>query len=258
MIRRKPPSGKKPVSKRIIIASLIKFQDKLEYLQDLQNGLLYMNTLRFFKELAGKDDFRGDRYEGLVAWYQPDRITIRINDHEIGSESLAAPVALQMDRVLSLNAFCMYSLSFRADQKIRADQLQEFEDSLRIHRANFGAAKYMLLTTNTTEFRQRVKQALQQAKRRGEISRYGMGLVEYFDDRTFHGKFDEGQWGFIKRKYFEPQKEYRIVVDAGSKDKEPFRLQIGDVSDITMITTPEDFNKGLKVLPPSSRGGNKS
>ncbi|MCS6937178.1 MAG: hypothetical protein NZ610_01215 [Candidatus Bipolaricaulota bacterium] len=242
---------KEPEVDRIIIASLIKFQDKLEYLEDLQRGKLYMNTLRFFMELAEKDNFRGDRYEGLVAWYQPDRVTIKIIDQEIDGKSLAAPVALQMNCVLNLNAFCMYTLSFNANQKIRADQLQEFEDSLRIHKANFGHAKNMLITTNTKEFLERVRKALQEAQKRGRIYKYSMGLVNYFDDTTFHGNFDERLWGFIKRRYFAPQKEYRIIVDAGSKDKEPFELQIGDCRDITIITTPEDFNKGLKVLPPS-------
>ena len=145
----------------------------------------------------------------------------------------------------------MYSLSFKADQEIREDQLQEFQNSLKIDQRNFGLGKYVLVT-ETEAFVNRVKTALKKSRENGDIKWWAMHLASYFDHKTFSGKFEEEKWGFIKRNIFAAQKEYRIIVDAGSKDKEPFKLQIGDISDITEIMTTECLNRTLKVSLPSS------
>ena len=208
-----------------------------------------MNTLRYFKDVAesSEDGFRGDRFEGLAAWWQPDKVSLTIAGRKIDSKSLAAPIALYMDDILNRNVFCMYSIDFKANQAIREDQIQEFQDSLKIHQRGFGLGKYVLVTYETEVFVNRVRTALNKAHKTVVY-----GLVTYFDHKTFSGKFEEKEWGFIKRNIFAAQKEYRIIVDAGSKDKEPFKLQIGDIGDITEIMTTERFNRTLKVSIPSS------
>ena len=87
---------------------------------------------------------------------------------------------------------------------------------------------------------------------REKCFRIARGLVEYFDEQEFHGSLDADKVGFYKRSTYEFQNEYRFLVDSDVSPESPFWLEVGDLSDITMIMTPEEFNESALKNPQPS------
>ncbi|MBF7055100.1 hypothetical protein IOC61_17520, partial [Halomonas sp. KAO] len=143
--------------------------------------------------------------------------------------------------------------------QIPEDQVERFKASLAIHRSNFGLGQYCVVITNSREFIARIEATL-----REKCFRIARGLVECFDEHEFHGTLDADKVGFYKRSVYEVQSEYRFLVDSDVSAESSFWLEVGDLSDITMIMTPEEFNENLEVEfhaqqghaadAPSSRG----
>jgi len=77
-----------------------------------------------------------------------------------------------------------------------------------------------------------------------------LGLVEYFNEHEYHGNFPLEKHGFHKRSFFSHQREYRILVNTHCSLSGPHTLNIGDLSDIALLTTPEDFKKQLQISLP--------
>ena len=50
--------------------------------------------------------------------------------------------------------------------------------------------------------------------------------------------------------------EYRVAVERQAPSTEPYTLSVGDLSDIAVVTTPEEVNRELKLtLPDGSTAG---
>ena len=75
-----PRDCERPAGK-LMILFLVKFLNKEAHVRDLLDGKIYVNRLSWFKrmEAAGVSG-RLDRHEGAVAWHQPDRVNLVIND----------------------------------------------------------------------------------------------------------------------------------------------------------------------------------
>ena len=57
---------------------LVKFQNQ-PYADSLyKEGLIYMNPLSYFQKLED-NNLRGDMYENLAAWWQPNKTNVFIN-----------------------------------------------------------------------------------------------------------------------------------------------------------------------------------
>lgn len=91
----------------------VKTFEKQEYADQFLDGLLYMNTLDYFVRLEEDEDSgRGDRYEGVDSWLQPNEIQIEVNGVVLNSADLAGPVSIQMHHHLVKNVFCMHASYF--------------------------------------------------------------------------------------------------------------------------------------------------
>ena len=99
-----------------------------------------------------------------------------------------------------------------------------------------------MIITDTAEFINRIESEINS---RQEIVKYGWGLVEYVNKDNYHG--DMG----ISRKFsvFEYQNEYRIAIKTEHKEKKPYILDIGDISDISIVGKTSELKGKLKVMP---------
>jgi hypothetical protein len=194
-----------------------------EHMDHFRTGMLYMNTLSYFRELEA-DMARGDRCEGLDSILQPkdlgeafiDSGLPTIGRFNINPEDLAGPIRISKNRTLTCNLFCLYTLANPVKDSLFPKEHQWFGDSL-------------VLITNTQEFLNRVSSAAAEQR----LPMKG-ALVEYFDENTYSG----GVGRFKKSSRFAYQNEFRIAIETGLD--EVFKFQIGDLHDVTSEVIPFD------------------
>ena len=162
----------------------------------------------------------------------------------IPAGDIAAPILLHSNDLAAKNAFCMYSLNSRTHSSGNDTSLAGLKAALRIDRRCYAFGEHCVVLTNATEFIERVIAAF----RRDGLKCIQLGPVEYFDDATYSGRLDTPGLGFMKRKAFEWQSEYRILVDIGRSEPSPHVLEVGDLSDIVVRLTTSEFNDQLEVV----------
>ncbi|NYS62240.1 hypothetical protein [Vreelandella salicampi] len=97
-----------------------------------------------------------------------------------------------------------------------------------------------------SQFIERCKSAIEKLNFHGNL-----GLVDYFNEHEFHGNMPEGdKLGYQKRSLFSHQREYRVKIDTNRPEPSPYILEVGDLSDIAVITTPKEFNAQLELKLP--------
>ena len=216
------------------ILCLVKFGSR-ENMEDFRrNGTMYMNTVAYFRTLEGMGDI-GDVHEALEACYQSDRISINITPQNGQSILLTAKNGLTGQVLARVNAsdaqniFCMYAIRYCGKKPVIDPR--NFEN---------GRDTYVCIT-NGSMFLERVRTAAKTARLRisGE-------LVKYVPKDDHHGSMGV----FKKFATHQHQSEYRFVVSPGVS--EPYRLILGDISDITIIGTSKDINDHVELveLPP--------
>jgi hypothetical protein len=206
-----------------------------EHMEMLRKGLLYMNSLAFFKLLEA-DPARSDPYEGTDSIIQPFDIAEFILDPHIpgldpfhvhgAPDGLVGPVRIALNRTSSCNILCMFAVNRLIEAPIFPKSRQWFGDSF-------------VLFTDIREFFTRLEAV---AKRQG-LKVEGRP-VEYYDETKYSGRTGR----FRKPSIYSHQSEYRIVVEPGVDG--PFRFEIGDLSDITSEVIPLDVaDEALKFSP---------
>lgn len=229
------------------IFAFVKLFENRSHAEDFVNGKLFMNTIRSFKEYKDESgELRGDEYEGIIALYQPDKIgEIKFGGHTISASDLAAPIVVHGNHLLDHNVFCIYSLNSRGHDTVSAETLLEFKRTLELHESCFGLGKFCVVILNASKFIERCKSAVEKLNFNGNL-----GLVDYFNEHDFHGNMPENQLGYQKRSLFSHQREYRIKIDTMRSIPGTYFLEVGDLSDIAVITTPNEFNKQLELKLP--------
>ena len=223
------------------IMFLVKFFETREYANGFMSGRLYANRLSYFKKIEDAGDtHRGDKYEGTVVWGQPGRIQIEINGHDM-SNDLAGPASLSLNRLDHFNVVCFYAGYIRNYSPTLTED--EIKNQLIIPRKCEEFGQYAVVIKDNAEFFNRVKRATN-AKNYREMH----GLVKYYDPDTFHGHFPGISGAFRKQEKFSYEQEYRIVIETGIAGSCPLVLDVGDISDITMLSNIQEINQNLQVI----------
>lgn len=127
---------------------------------------------------------------------------------------------------IKANIYCMYAL--------REPAGPQFVDPL-----NFRFGDTFAIFTDGDEFLRRVRNAAETA---------GLNLhwhlVQYIDEREHQGEMGP----FRKRLRFSHQSELRIAIIPGID--EPYRLYVGDLSDIILTGPLPELNSLLRFQPP--------
>ncbi len=234
-----------------MVVFLAKVFQEAKHAEDFLNGKMYLNSLAYFKRIED-GGVRGDEDEGAIMLQREGLIieltatnratgeidTIRMSGHE-----LTSPLVMRPERFDHINVFCMYAGHTGALKSISEQNVLELKKQLAIPDDCAQLGKYAVLITNVREFLGRVKAG---AKRQ----EYGVcgGLVRYYDPQigSLPTKSEIGTI-FTKRREYEYQKEFRIVIDTGTKDGNPVTLCIGKIHDIAMQISTSDINRPLRV-----------
>jgi len=213
------------------VFAIIKFQS-LEYIKALQAGKLYMNHVHFFKNIEEKH-VRKDIYEGLDKCFQPSQSKLIIGDHEIKSDHIVSPILCEKFIPEFTNIFCFFAVT--------TDLITD-KNIINIDERLYDFGDYFLIPTDTAEFFYRIESEI---KRKQEIVKCRGDLVEYVNKDDYHGDMRI----FRKFSVFEYQNEYRIAIKTEHKEKKPYILDIGDISDISTVGKTSELEGRLKVMP---------
>lgn len=221
------------------IYTLVKLYDEPEYVDDLRSGYLFMRKLKEFSKMEETAVKRGDSLEGICTYLQSDLAYIIIGDHKV--EGLIGAITGSLTKTEEAFVFSMYASHNGNYTTFTDNEIDEFHESLHINKDAMALGSEMLLITNVEEFLKRVWKAFEK-----ENICCRRGLVRYFEPSTTHKNIPKGEEGFWKRNEFECQNEYRFIANIPSVNATE-RFFIGDISDISMVTTPEYFNSNMQI-----------
>lgn len=217
---------------------LSKIFQKKEYMNDFLDGKLYMNCLGFFKKVEDTESKKFDSKEAVRSYLQPDDLKIVIEYEDIiinlDNKDLAGPLIIQDNEYNNLKIICFYSPFIDYSNLVDSQKNLKITNKMK---NDFG--EHVILIRDFIEFSQRLEAAI---KINENISTFTYKKVDYFPD-TFHGSFDAEDIPFKKHEEFSFQKEFRIVARTIQHDENPFILNLGDLRDICLPCTVEQFNE---------------
>jgi hypothetical protein len=184
-----------------------------KFVKDFLNGNIYLNTDDFFTKVDSSDKVRFDLAEGADQSRQVKEIAIADKSGDyIPIEGLINPVIYRSANKDPINILCMYAYNNKPD------------DFFDVSNLSFGDEA--IIITDLKEFIRRLKNA---AKSLSKTLNHGP--VTYVNKKTHDGVMGP----FRKFDCYERQNEFRFVLSGGDGDST--YLQIGDIRDITMMST---------------------
>ncbi len=237
---------------------LIKVFDKEEYADAfIQKGELFCRTLGDFKRIEN-DAARGDTYEGVTDWHQPDKITLTLTfkdkdgvEKTIPIEKLAGPVVVQSNGYDKLNLYCMYAVNsqeFEESYETEEERIRIVEsiNTMLKERSTLSnevqsLGEFAVVVYQVEKFIGRVKNAAKE----GNFACWN-GLIDYYDPDTFHGSFKELEAVFRKRSIYKHQNEYRFAFGshgpAGNKV-----IHLGSLESIAIKVPTREINDKVQL-----------
>ena len=216
-----------------VIWCFIKFYEEERYADDFISGRVYMNTLKYFKDLEdepGKG--RADPTEAIWAWLQPDNAEMTITVPgldliKIIASDLAAPISMTYKWHDCLKLFCMYAIHSNTIGEASKNELVEQNQcriGLNVECKSLGTFAVII---SAGPFLERLRRELEKLGYRANGK-----LVTYYDDNAFNGEIPLGEIPFWKQKRFSYQQEFRICVYPASAEAQPLIIEMGDLSNI--------------------------
>ena len=204
-------------------STLVKF-GRLEHLEMLRDGIMYLNTLKYFWEIED-GDLRGDRFDTIDKIIRHNTGVIELTPK--GGKTLRGEVVNfeyreHTSEPESINLFCMYAL-------------RPAHGSFPVDPRNLAFGDYALVLLEPQRFIDLTHQAIVDNGIQGSA-----GIVEYVDN-DFAGEMGP----FRKLRRFEYQSEWRMVTYGGMGTAR--NLELGSLSDIVKIVRSEDLNTIVAV-----------
>lgn len=237
---------------------LIKIFDKEEYADSfIKKGELFCKTLGDFKR-SDEEDGRGDRFESVMGWHQPDQIKLTITykdndavERNFPIEKLAGPLTIQNNGYDRLNLYCMYAVKtpeFEESYETEEERVVIVEKISRMLKERstlsdevLSLGEFAVVVYQVENFIGRVKKAVQE---RGFAC--WKGLIGYYDPDTFHGTFKELESIFRKRSIYENQNEYRFAF--GSHEPEGTKIiHLGSLEGIAIKVPTREINEKIQL-----------
>jgi hypothetical protein len=246
----------KSVPSRIFF--LIKVYDKEEHADAfLNNGEMFCRTLGDFKKIED-DGARGDAYEGVTHWHQPDKISLILSykdkdgiEHPIPLDGLAGPVVIQSNGYNRLNLFCMYAVKipeFEESYETEEERLlvvEKINSLLKVKTAlndeMMSLGEYAVVVYQVEDFVSRVKKKTKEQK-----FYCWSGAIKYYAPDTFHGSFKELESVFRKRNTYAHQNEYRFVFESHQPEGSKI-IRLGSLDDIAFKVPTREFNEKVQL-----------
>ena len=200
---------------------LIKFGERQFMLDLFEKGIVYMNTVSYFKKLE-EDDLRKDPHEGIASLKQIISVKLKTESGVVfeltkaGDKPNLNSAQLIEEYPVRGNLYCMYSISPEWVKK---------HDRFDPRCVDFGNLEpFMVVIHKPAIFLKRVRDALGQL----DLSER-FGEVKYYDPMANHDELGM----FYKSKKFDYQCEFRIYVE--EHENGPLKLEIGSLKDIAFL-----------------------
>ena len=215
-----------------IIRLIIKFISNEHVDSFVKNGMLYMNTLNYFKELEdNSNSLRADIHEGLSATYDPAKIIIKLGQHTLNG--LTDKVDFWFDDLLNVNIFSLTSIT---DYDLIESNCKM---TLSKKFIEFGDKAIVFAGYKINDLFNRMKMAIKNDTNLIPID--GQKIcgkkVDYVNRFEYHGemgpfrKFDKYSW----------QMEWRLAVKHAKQYNLPYKLFLGNISDICDVYETKDL-----------------
>ena len=218
-----------------------------EFVDDLLNGILYMNPLSYFRKIekgdnpAQKDPLEGSL--GTVSKNQLRQYGLHYSDSVL--KMMGDQVNLISENYGFQNLYCLYQLQINDEVKTvlkPSSDLVNFNDPGE-------ASKVVVWIKNQSEFLARLERAIQQ-----EIKTYQQEYAIYgsvvYRNSWLSADAPGNRCAFHKEPSFAYQQEWRLaILRCGLKD-EAYRFSIGNLRDIVTVIPLKDFIEHPEILYP--------
>lgn len=203
---------------------LIKFMDEKYVDSFINEGLIYMNNIKFFRDYEDTvPALRGDTKEGLFASYLPENITLELNGRIL--TDLVGKVEFRRIHEDETN---IYSMTILSD----SDILEAGEQGLYLSDEfnKFGNKAVFIFGSSINIFWDRVSDAINRNEDLYILEDVVAKKITYVDASEHHSelsifnKFSEYKW----------QHEWRIALKQMSSSG-PLMLKVGNLSDIAHV-----------------------
>ncbi|MTI65452.1 MAG: hypothetical protein FH753_02510 [Firmicutes bacterium] len=198
---------------------------KRKYAESFRKGKIYMNSLSVFREIENKgDEMTRDIYEGADHVIQSTEFDYLVSptdkNFRIPSSTIIGGLWRGFEKYSCLKVFCFYDIKLDIQNKLIHP----------IDKRIFDFGDTYVLILDIFEFMNRINKELiknDDLIEKPSVFRH----VEYIDAYNYNGsvgpfrKCDEFRW----------QNEFRLCINLKNKNIEPYTLDIGDISDITLI-----------------------
>lgn len=226
----------------------VKFFRKKEHADAFRAGVLHAKRLKYFREMED-DPHRGDKHEGSIL-LEGTTLEVKADDDE-GWVTIptAGPVRFNYGYLDNLNLFCMtvfQSLVGTDAQEMFADVLCKVRESLS---TCIEMGKHAVIIGNFREFIERVENAAKNAD-----YECWCRSVNYYDSYPRDvillnlSETPSVRPAFLKRRIYEQQHEFRIVLNTATEGDNPRELDIGNIRNISACVETESLAT-LKCYP---------
>lgn len=218
---------------------LFKFFEKEEYIDEFRQGRIRLMSAYHYATLeqaAGLYNNRYDVTEGKTFIYNntlAERKTIKFGNGieiELGN-GIRNIVVNSGNPNQQIKLSCYYTIdkSDVPDGKFKTI-LSTMEDSL---------GEYYIFFTDPAKFANKIEDCMNKLKKENKVIDFSLNRVTYYDVDNFNGFSNP----FKKPDGLSWQREYRLAVNTVDM-QDPFYIDIGNISDITIWGKFEDLKQG--------------
>ncbi len=242
----------------LLLIKIFKEEDERFADSFLENGEMYCQTLNAFKAIED-DNVRGDKYEGVTHWFQPEAVAITLSrtidgsvfTHTIPSNDFAAPITISTTAYDHHNIFCMYAISINGFRKsyesederkiVVAEINKEIKEQIKIDSETSKFGNHAIVIYKVAEFIDKIKAYVDLNK-----IKLHHKLVNYFDENSHNGIFYDIDAIFHKTQTYDFQNEYRFAFDINSDGLSKV-IKIGALKDLAIKTKLQDLEHHLSI-----------
>lgn len=198
----------------------------------VEEGLLYMNNVEYFRRIQKENTARGDKYEGCAASYDSSKVRVIVAGKELKD---IIRVEVSYDHELETNLYCLTAIN-DYDLLTAGCKLKLSDDLKKI-----GGKAVVILGAEIGEFLCRVKATAESDE---NIEHIGCRPVEYVRKDEHSGemgifrKFQEYSW----------QYEWRIALKQKLQKGAYDKFRIGSIKDICKVFDTEKFIKDPIIM----------
>lgn len=207
------------------IIALLKFGQENHIMDMFQNGTIYMNTVRWFKDIED-NHLRGDKHEGIIEIrnWSSGKFGIPQLNFKGSFLHLQVRTSLNTNQGNIFSLYCISSYGFQAPERFYIDERVK------------GFGTHFLLIKNIPKFLSRIRKGISNTG-----YKYNEGFVYYYEKEKINGSLSV----FDKSNEYEYQKEFRFFVQRESTN--PFIFSIGSLKDIAEVHDISSI-RGIKLL----------